>query len=832
MRTDIKPSGLILHISVLVLVALTTGQGSIAAEPQNSVQLRKLKLPNVHLNYEEHDRPAYLKAAGHATFDTTPASNQLTNSGATLGRVLFYDTQLSANYTISCGSCHVQKHAFTDPRSVSVGFNGQKMDRNSMSLVDLRYVRAGFFWDERAETLEQAVLQPLFSHVEMGLDPDTLIRRIDQDPRYRPLFRDAFGTEQATVEHVANALSQFIRSMESYRSKYDTAVAEVDSSRERFPGFTESENLGKQLFFDRCVACHHLGTEAQVANFAMFRSLNNGIDIDGTVRDGGRGDITFDPSEVGSFKASTLRNVEYTAPYMHDGRLATLEDVIEHYSTGVNRHPNLGPVSRFQFSDAEKKALVDFLKTLSDPHFINNIKFSDPWDAETVHATPSLSTETPNEPSPNPKLVNSSEVPSSGSVHGDSQTWQAVLGHGKGIPASATLPWLRHLDKNNDGKLSHDEVGPVERILLRTGGVASRSRTRAAAALVGRDIPDGGPPRGDAGRRRTGEPASSERPADRRHLLDIGDLDGDGKVSEQDMATYQALTRYIELAGGGRLEVFLDRLLGRFNFTEEQQQLARTQLRSARVSLIEDGRDKDLDLCQKLAIILGSDGYQAFQSRVVDRLAEARTSAPGSPISREQVEQLIWSHDSDDDQTLDTNEIEGLARTLASSPGGFGQVQPAGVDIRLFGARILRFDENGDGVLSPSELPERMRRFAVEGDLNRDGKLDARELEHHLQLEAYDRLVLTGIYVGGGFANTLIGSRQALDEIELPSESRQQASELIKAREAQLKSQIEETLKAQAKLLQKLSQQPVTRNASSPGVPINSSPSSGSAKER
>jgi len=775
--------------SLFIGLSIATS-GVLATDVPLAPKTRTLNLPEVPHPYTKQKRPDYLASTGLATFDVTPADNPLTDAGATLGRVLFYDTRLSANHMVSCGSCHVQQHAFADPRPVSVGFSGRKMDRNSMALNDLRYVRAGFFWDERAETLEEAVLQPIFSHVEMGLDPTTLVDRLSSDQYYPRLFKQAFGNEEVTVTRVAQALSQFVRGMESNQSKYDAAVAAVSSSREDFPGFTDSENLGKRIFFDRCVACHHLGTEPKVAIFAMFRSLNNGIDPDGTVRDGGRGDITFDPSEVGSFKASSLRNVEYTAPYMHDGRLATLEDVIEHYSTGVNRHPNLGPVSRFQFSNEEKTALVDFLKTLSDPHFVVDPRFSDPW--ETV-PPPSLPVKELVE-TPSRNLSDSNEI----------EDLQLLLDQAQGLPANATLIWLRHLDTDGDGALSKAEAEPVVSILQRIGGITPRSRTRSAAALAGRGAPSGGPPQPVVRPGRT-EPHSTSAPPGAIPATNIrGDFDGDGHVSEQEAATYQALSRFIELAGGGRLEVFLDRLVGRFDFTPEQQQIARQRLKGAKVSLIEEGRRQDLALCNDLAQTLGPEGFRAFQSRVVDRLAEVRTASPTEPFPRSEADRLIWEHDKNQNGVLDSDELPELARTLASAPGGFGQLPPAGVDIGLFATRILQFDEDGDRAVSPQELPERMRFFAIDGDRNRDGRLDAEELRDHLQVVAFERIVLTGIYVGGGFANTLVSSRQALDEIELPEEVRSQAVNLIVTRDTLLKKQVSESLETQFQFLQQL----------------------------
>jgi len=751
-------------------------QGLVCADDPTVSPARSLNLPSELAHYASPQRPKYFSAAGVHTFDTVPVENPVTDAGATLGRVLFYDTQLSANHSISCASCHVQQHAFSDPRPVSIGFQGQKTDRNAMSLNDMRFVRAGFFWDERAETLEEAVLQPLFSHVEMGLDRDMLVSRLTADAHYKSLFIQAFGSDVVAEDRVARALAQFLRSMESLQSKYDAAAADVSSATDDFPGFTASENLGKKIFFERCTACHHLGTESQVAIFAMFRSLNNGIDADGTARDGGRGDVTFNPSEVGSFKASSLRNVEYTAPYMHDGRLPTLEDVVEHYSSGVNRHPSLGPVSHFQFSAEEKAGLVDFLKTLSDPQFVNDPKFSDPWNTlgQKVESTTRLAESQPDKSPPPVNNIKSVE-------------WDQSLDQGRGLDVAATFPWLMGLDADHDGQLNRGEANRIVMVLQKTGIAGQRSRTRTAAARIGRDAP-GGPPSGAGSRgsereRRRSDP---DEPTPPPEVLSVGDFDDNGTISPEEAEHYRALARFIEFAGGGRLEVFLDRLIARFDLDADQQTIARTHLKATRITMAKVIREQDLALCEELEKILGPDDYQAFQCRLVNRQTDAGAPAAGQQISREEAEKYVWNHDQDDDGLLSETEISELSRSLAAAPGGFGQVPPPATDIQLFATRILQFDNDGDGAISPNELPERMRVFAIEGDRDGNGLLDLNESQMQLQKSAFDRLVLTGIYIGGGFANTLLHSRDILDEIDLPDATRGSAKELLSSHDARI----------------------------------------------
>jgi cytochrome c peroxidase len=347
-------------------------------EPGQPSPARTLHLPREPYHYADLDLPAHFQTEFVRRFDNTPDDNPVTDHGATLGRALFYDTRLSANNKISCGSCHVQKNAFVDPNRFSKGFAGQLTDRHAMSLVNLRYVPRGrFFWDERVGSLEEAVLLPIQNKVEMGQDLTRVIEVLGRDAKYAELFGKAFGDGKVTRARIGQALAQFLRSLVSCRSKYDVGLAKVTSVRDDFPNFTVQENRGKALFVSNCAICHQPG---QDVNFLMISPTNNGLDADHKHADGGVGDITLEPRDLGRFKSPTLRNVERTAPYMHDGRFATLDKVIDHYSKGVQPHPNLDPrMRRLNFTDSEKAALISFLKTLTDPTFLTDPKFSDPW---------------------------------------------------------------------------------------------------------------------------------------------------------------------------------------------------------------------------------------------------------------------------------------------------------------------------------------------------------------------------------------------------------------------------------------------------------------------
>lgn len=323
--------------------------------------------------------------------DNTPDENPITNEGATLGRVLFYDKKLSANGTVSCASCHKQNKGFSDEATLSVGFDGGLTGRHSMTLINARFYQRGrFFWDERAETLEDQVLMPFQDPVEMGMTLEQVVSTVQEQDYYPALFQSAFGTDEINSDRIAKALAQFVRSIVSYSSKYDDGRAQSVNPGVDFPNFTAEENLGKSLFFQTipngggaCFGCHT--TEAFVS--ANPGPQNNGLDASST-DDLGAGEVFNNPIFVGRFKTTSLRNIELTAPYMHDGRFNTLEEVIEHYNSGIQAHPTLSPALtdgngdpvQLNLTDEEKAALVAFLKTLTDQSVATEVKWSDPFN--------------------------------------------------------------------------------------------------------------------------------------------------------------------------------------------------------------------------------------------------------------------------------------------------------------------------------------------------------------------------------------------------------------------------------------------------------------------
>ena len=360
----------------LVLVFVSS---AAVLSPPLPAAMNTLNLPATPYRYANLELPAHFAQPGRS-HDNTPPDNPLTDDGATLGRMLFYDTRLSANNTTSCASCHVQAHAFADPKPFSQGFHGARTDRRAMPLVNVRYYqRARFFWDERAGNLEQMVLLPIQSRIEMGQDLKGIVDTFARDAMYPALFARAFGDRQITDERIGKGLAQFVRSLVSYQSRYDEGRARVQSAQDDFDNFTRQENRGKALFVRNCGTCHMKdGNE----HFIVPTPANTGLRGTDPTADGGVGDATLRPADLGSFKSPSLRNVEVTAPYGHDGRFATLGELIDHYSDNPILDPNLGymiPVGPLTFTASEKAALIAFMKTLTDRTFLTDPRFSNPF---------------------------------------------------------------------------------------------------------------------------------------------------------------------------------------------------------------------------------------------------------------------------------------------------------------------------------------------------------------------------------------------------------------------------------------------------------------------
>jgi len=348
---------------------------SADSTPVADSRAERTSLPVTPDNYVTLNLPAHLLAGNIRNQDNTSATNPATNTGATLGRVLFYDKRLSANNTVSCASCHQPEHGFSDGRRFSVGFEGELTDRNSMGLTSARYYQSGkFFWDERSATLEEQVLEPIQNAVEMGMTLPALTAKLGDEQYYQQLFTSAFGDAAITSERIAKALAQFIRSIVSKSTKYDAGVAT------NFANFTAEENQGRQLFgASGCAACH--GTD----NFVPPVAFNNGLEF--PFVDLGLGAVTGQTTDNGKFKSPSLRNIGLTAPHMHDGRFATLRDVVDFYNAGAVNNPNLaaqlrapgGQKRRLSLADPQKNALVAFLNTLTDTTVTTDPRFADPF---------------------------------------------------------------------------------------------------------------------------------------------------------------------------------------------------------------------------------------------------------------------------------------------------------------------------------------------------------------------------------------------------------------------------------------------------------------------
>ncbi|WP_422361847.1 cytochrome-c peroxidase [Reichenbachiella sp.] len=323
-----------------------------------------------------------------------PEDNPFTEEGIELGRHLFYEKQLSRNGQVSCGSCHQQSKAFTDGVKFSMGVDRKLTSRSSMSLVNLLW-QSKFFWDGRASSLEEQSLEPIQDHIEMDLSLTEAVERLSNSDSYRQQFQQAFETEEITSDLIAKALSQFMRTLVSSNSRYDQYLLGEEV-------FTDQEKLGMDLFFTHpeptiglrggnCGDCHlSILTSGDRNGYRGFH--NNGIDAKENLENG-LVNITGEATDKGKFKAPSLRNIALTAPYMHDGRFATLEDVLGHYNENIqtsatldvlitdatNNAENVLPV-KLGLTETEKEAIIAFLHTLTDETFITDEAFSNPFE--------------------------------------------------------------------------------------------------------------------------------------------------------------------------------------------------------------------------------------------------------------------------------------------------------------------------------------------------------------------------------------------------------------------------------------------------------------------
>jgi cytochrome c peroxidase len=326
---------------------------------------------------------------------TLPADNPLTKQGIKLGRLLFYDPILSGDSTLSCAGCHHQQNAFVDlNKRFSTGIDGIQGKRNSMPMFNLAWAKS-FFWDGRSATLEQQILLPVEDPIEMHETWPNALQKLSRHKDYPKLFFEAFNTRDITKEDAAKAIAQFLRTIVSSNSRYDKYLrGELFGTGQEF---TDEEERGLELFLKEpalinggadCFHCHDVGNNLfQNVNINdQFR--NNGLQEAATVndfQDKGRGAITGNNNDYGKFKAPSLRNLSFTAPYMHDGRFQTLDEVIEFYNAPPKQSPTLDPVMSthrnlggLNLSAADKAALKAFLLTLNDESLLTNPDYSKP----------------------------------------------------------------------------------------------------------------------------------------------------------------------------------------------------------------------------------------------------------------------------------------------------------------------------------------------------------------------------------------------------------------------------------------------------------------------
>jgi cytochrome c peroxidase len=317
-----------------------------------------------------------------------PADNLLTNEGVALGRRLFYEKALSSTGTMSCGSCHQQSKAFTDGLPLAVGVDGVANPRGTMSLTNVLW-STQLTWDGAFTTLETQAQKPLENTIELHQLLATSVAKLQATSLYPPLFQAAFGTQTITTDLVLKALAQFERTLISGNSRYDKYM-------QTRTGFSADELAGLQLYTThiapgsvRGAECFHCHSQPLMSSNYEGRFFNNGLDL--TFTDPGRGGLTKLAVDQGKFIAPTLRNIALTAPYMHDGRFKTLEEVLDHYSDHVQMaSPNLDnnliqglnnpPFgTHMDLTATEKKQVIAFLKTLTDSAFITDERFSDPF---------------------------------------------------------------------------------------------------------------------------------------------------------------------------------------------------------------------------------------------------------------------------------------------------------------------------------------------------------------------------------------------------------------------------------------------------------------------
>jgi cytochrome c peroxidase len=329
------------------------------------------------------DATPYVFSYGNLPTPEIPSDNKLTEQGVKLGRMLFYEKLLSKDNSQSCASCHQQKDGFSDLNRFSKGVEGKFGNRQAMPIFNLAWHYNGFFWDGRAQKLRDQALMPIQDPLEMNETITNVISKLNNEKKYKDQFKRAFVNATIDETNISLALEQFMHSIVSYDSKYDKYLAGKEK-------LTEAEERGRLLFFTEfdvtgkvkgaeCFHCH------AGPNFSNDEYMNNGLDNDANFTDLGRARVTKLKEDNAKFLTPSLRNIALTAPYMHDGRFKTLEEVIEHYDLHVKNSTTVDFLMQYnlqpgglKLTSENKSDLIAFLKALTDPSLANNTAYAKP----------------------------------------------------------------------------------------------------------------------------------------------------------------------------------------------------------------------------------------------------------------------------------------------------------------------------------------------------------------------------------------------------------------------------------------------------------------------
>ncbi len=405
-----------LYFCLLAFILLATAcqkNEFLVREDSNEIpdQLLTEQYPNLPLapNIYQQILPKYLQALGMAPVPVDHAK-------ATVGQLLFYDKNLSKDLKVACASCHKQQKAFSDDVAFSIGINGLKGTRNSMPIANVASFSAHYrpiggtqsllLWDNRASSVAQQAQMAFLNDHEMGMNMAEVVERVKEQGYYKVLWKAAYGEAPVEESRILDCLSEFVGAIGSNKSRFDGAMESVNGNINfdsmgieviipayysgtnlggdttivaiTIPGFSLSEDRGRKIFVNNCTKCH-----SPIRPLQEVMEACNGLTLG--YADQGKGKLTGNPADNGVFKSPSLRNIALTAPYMHDGRFKTLQEVIEFYSTGVKDHTNLHPKMRqngkinLNLTSDEKTDLLNFLNTLTDYSILNDRKFADPF---------------------------------------------------------------------------------------------------------------------------------------------------------------------------------------------------------------------------------------------------------------------------------------------------------------------------------------------------------------------------------------------------------------------------------------------------------------------